>query len=258
MTAPLRESTDDELAAFERVCEQLAGFDDRLQAEWLDGYMTALLAGPRRVPADEWMPRVFGDAFDRAFADPPAVAEAHAALDARWKVIASRLDPERLLDEEDMIFLAPLIWSINDEERAKAVADGVVSAEDDAQWPGAGAEWAHGFLDAVDDFPQDWTPGGVDEALVALHDELLGHVLALTFALGSDDMADHLAAAYPEAAPTRDELIDTACAAIQELRVFWIDHTPRPPPRTVEKLPGRNDPCPCGSGKKFKKCHGAP
>lgn len=22
--------------------------------------------------------------------------------------------------------------------------------------------------------------------------------------------------------------------------------------------PGRNDPCPCGSGKKFKKCHGAP
>jgi uncharacterized protein YecA (UPF0149 family) len=21
---------------------------------------------------------------------------------------------------------------------------------------------------------------------------------------------------------------------------------------------GRNDPCPCGSGKKFKKCHGVP
>jgi preprotein translocase subunit SecA len=21
------------------------------------------------------------------------------------------------------------------------------------------------------------------------------------------------------------------------------------------KLPGRNDPCPCGSGKKFKVCH---
>jgi len=23
----------------------------------------------------------------------------------------------------------------------------------------------------------------------------------------------------------------------------------------IEKL-GRNDPCPCGSGKKYKKCHG--
>ncbi len=26
--------------------------------------------------------------------------------------------------------------------------------------------------------------------------------------------------------------------------------------RTVPKV-GRNDPCPCGSGKKYKKCHGA-
>jgi preprotein translocase subunit SecA len=26
--------------------------------------------------------------------------------------------------------------------------------------------------------------------------------------------------------------------------------------RSAEKV-GRNDPCPCGSGKKYKKCHGA-
>ena len=29
-----------------------------------------------------------------------------------------------------------------------------------------------------------------------------------------------------------------------------------PQPIVKEKLPGRNDPCPCGSGKKFKNCHG--
>ena len=27
-------------------------------------------------------------------------------------------------------------------------------------------------------------------------------------------------------------------------------------PVVKDKLPGRNDPCPCGSGKKFKNCHG--
>ena len=27
-------------------------------------------------------------------------------------------------------------------------------------------------------------------------------------------------------------------------------------PIKVDKQPGRNDPCPCGSGKKYKKCHG--
>ena len=28
-------------------------------------------------------------------------------------------------------------------------------------------------------------------------------------------------------------------------------------PRVTGEKVGRNDPCPCGSGKKFKKCHGA-
>lgn len=31
----------------------------------------------------------------------------------------------------------------------------------------------------------------------------------------------------------------------------------RPPANTDWSSVGRNDPCPCGSGKKFKKCHGA-
>jgi preprotein translocase subunit SecA len=29
-----------------------------------------------------------------------------------------------------------------------------------------------------------------------------------------------------------------------------------PQPVHAEKKAGRNDPCPCGSGKKYKKCHG--
>ncbi|MGH9778546.1 MAG: SEC-C metal-binding domain-containing protein, partial [Candidatus Acidiferrales bacterium] len=34
---------------------------------------------------------------------------------------------------------------------------------------------------------------------------------------------------------------------------------PAEKPQTVRSGPkvGRNDPCPCGSGKKYKKCHGA-
>ncbi|HEX6132529.1 MAG TPA: preprotein translocase subunit SecA [Longimicrobiales bacterium] len=36
------------------------------------------------------------------------------------------------------------------------------------------------------------------------------------------------------------------------------DGAPAPQqPVTAEKTVGRNDPCPCGSGKKYKKCHGA-
>ena len=31
---------------------------------------------------------------------------------------------------------------------------------------------------------------------------------------------------------------------------------PKPQPVHVEKKVGRNDPCPCGSGKKYKNCCG--
>lgn len=34
------------------------------------------------------------------------------------------------------------------------------------------------------------------------------------------------------------------------------DGTAKPLPAKAAKTPGRNDPCPCGSGKKYKKCHG--
>jgi hypothetical protein len=35
------------------------------------------------------------------------------------------------------------------------------------------------------------------------------------------------------------------------------DHAPAEPYRREAPKLGRNDPCHCGSGKKYKKCHGA-
>ena len=34
------------------------------------------------------------------------------------------------------------------------------------------------------------------------------------------------------------------------------DGTVKKEPKKADKKPGRNDPCPCGSGKKYKKCCG--
>lgn len=35
------------------------------------------------------------------------------------------------------------------------------------------------------------------------------------------------------------------------------EHEAQEPFRRAEPKPGRNDPCSCGSGRKYKKCHGA-
>ena len=52
---------------------------------------------------------------------------------------------------------------------------------------------------------------------------------------------------------TQEQMTDPnqAAAAAQDTRA----QQPRTP-IIKDKMPGRNDPCPCGSGKKFKNCHG--
>ena len=52
---------------------------------------------------------------------------------------------------------------------------------------------------------------------------------------------------------TQEQMTDPnqAAAAAQDTRA----QQPRTP-IIKDKMPGRNDPCPCGSGQKFKQCHG--
>ena len=57
----------------------------------------------------------------------------------------------------------------------------------------------------------------------------------------------------PQYTESRTDMVDPHqhAAAHQDTRAQQPQQ-----PIVREKLPGRNDPCPCGSGKKFKNCHG--
>ena len=46
---------------------------------------------------------------------------------------------------------------------------------------------------------------------------------------------------------------------VETLSYWRLAHNPVAPASATAafKNIGRNDPCPCGSGKKYKKCHGA-
>ncbi|MDE2081434.1 MAG: UPF0149 family protein [Burkholderiales bacterium] len=250
-----RRNSPAELQAYDRVCERLGGFDGRLSFEWIDGFLAAVAAGPRPAPPDEWLPALAGDAFDRAFADPDDRAQALHALQTRLKVLADQLDPEALLDAPDALRLDPLIGEWTDADRQALVDEDGVDAEDAAAHQ-TGAEWAMGFLDGIEALPALWTEPDEEQA-AGVFGQALDHVAALLLPPGSAEWAQHLAQYWPKQPPTRDELLAEACAAVQDLRLFWVDFAPRPPTRRVQAQPGRNDPCPCGSGKKFKKCHGA-
>ncbi len=61
---------------------------------------------------------------------------------------------------------------------------------------------------------------------------------------------------YSEPPSDEIKIHDEDSKFIQEKNRWYFIHPglePQPPQHT-EKAAGRNDPCPCGSGKKFKKC----
>jgi len=251
----VRRNSEAELQAFDTTCARLGGFNPDISFEWVDGYLAALAAGPRLPEPADWLPRMCGDAFERAFADPADADQAQRALQVRLKVLSEQLDPAALMDDPQALRLDPLMSEWTDVDRQRMVDEEGLSLEDAAMTM-TGSLWAEGFLDAVDAFSDLWVePDGEEDA--EMFGTLVDQIAALMVPAGTEAYTAHVAQYYPRGDPTRDELLAEACGAAQDLRMYWLDRAPKPVTRRVEATPGRNDPCSCGSGKKYKKCHGA-
>ncbi len=99
------------------------------------------------------------------------------------------------------------------------------------------ADDVHGWLfHAV---PERFQPG----------DPLLPHVAPTLLALARFARLDRLSRVLDEALPEFEHALAHGHS--------HHPHEAREPHVRVAPKVGRNDPCPCGSGKKFKKCHGA-
>jgi len=238
-----RQSNRAELDAFELVCTRLGGFARHINFEWADGFLTALAASMTWPPPEGWIEAFADDAFDRAFADPEDRTHALRVLKARISVLRDQVDAEALLDQPDLLRLQPLV------AEPLPAADGLPALR-------LGAEWASGFMNGLDMYREGF-PREPGSDAAAGYDLLVGHIDVLCFDEGCEEHAAFLARWYDGKTPTRDELWSAALFAVQDLRIWAVDAVPVPATRRVEKVPGRNDPCPCGSGKKFKKCHGA-
>ncbi len=253
----VRDSSEAEIRELEDVCNRLGGFNPEVSIDWLDGALTALAAGPRVPEPEAWREALLGDAFGRAFGDPESAALAARVLDTRLKVLQAQLDPQALLDQPEQLRLAPLMMAWTDDDRAALVKEGQAT-EAEAVDLQTGDLWADGFMAGMEAFPEIWVEP-TEESAAESFDILFDQVAALMWPPADPQLAAHIERYWPKdrPAPTREQLIDEALFAIQDLRIWWLDNAPRPATRRVEAPPGRNDPCPCGSGRKYKKCHGA-
>jgi uncharacterized protein len=193
---------------------------------------------------------MLGNDFERVFADPADARQAQRALSSRWRELAQELDAELLVDDPDSVNLTPWLVDYEDADRRAYVEQGHGSAQQAADELRPGVAWSRGFIAATEAFASDWVAPATDADGAQRYHDAMQRIQALQ-APGAPLQRD------AETERVRDDEIDAACLAAQHLRLYWVDHAPRPTTRRVEAQPGRNDPCPCGSGIKFKKCHGA-
>jgi len=236
------------------------------QWEFCDGFLTALACTRRPVPVTEWLPMLLGDGGELdvaegeslpllpAFADAAQQARFLELWTLRWNEVVSQLDADvQSLDEDDAfqpeaMDMRGAIASLPEEERADMEGQEI---------PSFGQVWALGFMFAVENWPEEWAAPRDREAADWLN-EALDAIVALT----EDDTGKPEVCMYSEDGPpstsqARVEAFGEAIWAIYDLRRLWKSMGPRVEAVRRADTPGRNDPCSCGSGKKYKKCCGA-
>jgi len=193
-----------------------------LDVSELDGLFTALVSGPVVIPPSRWMPAVLGD-FEPVWEDAKEFENIFSLMMRHMNGIAALLmgQPE---DFEPMFLVREV------KGKTYTIVD----------------EWCEGYINGVELAADLWNASGREMAI------LLTPIRAFTSATNwrAHDM------------PTRvetDNIRNAITPNVREIHAYWLarreDQVPPAEPvrRTGPRI-GRNDPCFCGSGKKYKKC----
>ena len=259
--------SNEELQELDELLDSLRERSEEVpQWEFCDGFLTAVVCTRRAIPVGEWLPMLLGDGEDLQVPDgqplPQLEVFASAEQQARFLELAQRrvdeirtqLDTEvkSLADDEafqpEVLDTRGAILVLPEAERAEI---------EDEEVPSFAQVWALGFMFVVENWAEEWAAPRDKEAAQWL-DAAMEFIVNLT----EDDTDEPALNLYEETGPasTSQERVDAfgeAVWAVYDLRQLWRSMGPRVTAVVKGDEPGRNDPCSCGSGKKFKKCCGA-
>jgi uncharacterized protein len=249
------ESQDfDELDA---ILDAMRGrFEETPQWEFCEGAMAALICCRRVIEPDEYFGVLLGIGEEEggSFADEAQAQRFLGLWQRRWLEVVCALDSEvEQLDDDaayqpEIMDVKGAVAALPESERAALAGESL---------PSFAQVWALGFMYVVENWPEEWTlprdkevAGWIDEALSAIVAMTEDDEDEPTISIFSDD-------GPPSVSAPRLNAFGEAIWAVYDLRKLWRQTGPRI--ETVRKTaePGRNDLCHCGSGKKYKRCHGA-
>ncbi len=238
-------------------------YDETPQWEFCEGFMAAVICTRRPLADDDVLSALLGlpasgEVFNHeehgSFTDDAQRARFMALWNQRRAEVSTALDSEVDSLEDDRCY-HPEVMDVRG-----AVAD--MPPEEQAGFkgedlPAFAQVWALGFMFAVECWPDEWTAPRDKDAAKWL-DDALQAVVAMT---EDDTAAPEVSPLSEEGAPStsidRLNAFGEAIWAVYDLRELWKTLGPKVETVRVEATPGRNDLCHCGSGKKYKKCHGA-
>ena len=217
-----------DLFLLDRIDEEIdtRGMDEGiLCASELDGFLTAIVSGPDTVMPSRWLPAVWGD-FPPEFDTTQEAERIMSLLMRHMNGIVTHLSEEPETFE-------PMFLSREWEGKTVLVVD----------------EWCEGFMRGVDLSREEWAAGGEDI------EKALASILAFCQASGwtghgSRDLSEI------------EERQLAIAPSVRAIHAHWLSIRLTDVPPDDKSVPfrhsgpqaGRNDPCPCGSGKKLKKC----
>ena len=218
-------------AELDQLGDLLARFGGQagINPEELDGFFAALICGPSNVLPSEYLPEILRDGIVDAMSTQSALQELISLVTRHWNTICNTL-------RSGDVF-TPLLL------------------EDD-KGNAHGNDWASGFMRGMDLRMEDWLP--------LLRDEEHAGPLVPIFALAHEHDPDPAMRPYKEpiSAEMRDRLIVGVAAGVMKIYKYFeaqrslgvgLQSAATTSRRIAPKI-GRNDPCPCGSGRKFKHC----
>lgn len=254
-SAATQDLSDEEFAELDELLAATPEPLEPVDAVMLDGYLCGVLVQPVLLEPATWLAHVF-DFDGRPLPDD---------TDAAWRerttglILRRHAALNRTMLEDG--WFDPLVLEYDDEAGGDSGDPlGERSAERDPADPAAGLNpisqslmpWVAGFQHACLTFPD--LAEMPDDAVMAALARLYRHLPAET--KEEREVVETLDREHPLATleDAMEDLVVTVADLYdltRDLR-FKVDTVKRETPKV-----GRNDPCPCGSGRKYKQCHGA-
>ena len=191
-----------------------------MRCDEVQGFMMALLSGPDALNPTNWLPEILGE---------ESLFDAKERTEIERLVMAMAADMRMKLNEKTL----PDLWFYEDE-----------AGNPDFY------TWCNAYLYALDIVPTDWFEAVDQEEF----EDLFYPIMALG-GIYDDEENGEVILHLNEKELT--QLESDLPHVLLDIYWYWqaIINKPQTVRREGEKV-GRNDPCPCDSGKKYKACCG--